>query len=65
MEHVNVCPSVMRNWWTSKGQGGSGTTLLQAGWVELADASFGAYDEGQGEGVPVLVCVGGFARGWF
>jgi hypothetical protein len=27
--------------------------------VEFADAAFGAYDEGEGEGVPVLVGVGG------
>jgi hypothetical protein len=30
--------------------------------AELADAAVGAYDEGQGQGVPVLGCICGFAE---
>ena len=41
----------------------------EGGWFQSASAEFayaavGAYDEGQGEGVPVLVGVGGFFFGW-
>ena len=33
--------------------------------AEFADAAFGAYDEGEGEGVPVLVGVRGVLGGGF